>query len=281
MQDWAGVELPDTWPDGLNLANPVNWIRLYWRARKRKIHRVELPENLRGGDQIPAYVLLEFHGLPNGNYSNSVARGYARSLDSIMLGTLARARNRVAQAIGPVDRALDLGCGAGAMPRALQAAGVRHVIGIDPSPYLLRFAAESSPGVQLQQGIAEKLDIADNSQDAVTACFVLHEMPPARVREAFAEVFRVLKPGGMLAVIEPSRHQWEWPWVRLFARYGWRGVYFRLLAGTVNEPFLAAWHRLDLEIELAAAGLKFESESEGCPLRLVTARKSPEGSLPG
>ena len=30
----------------------------------------------RGKDTIPAYVLQEFHNLPNGNYSNSLMRGY-------------------------------------------------------------------------------------------------------------------------------------------------------------------------------------------------------------
>ncbi len=267
------MDLPDAWPDGLNLASPLTWLSLYRRSRQRKTHRVQLPENLIGSEKIPSYVLLEFHGLPNGNYSNSVARGYARGFDHVMLGTVLRARYEVADRIGPVGDVLDIGCGAGAMIRALEAAGVQRVTGVDPSPYLLQVAAETSPDVRYLHGVAEDLDLPDQSQDAVTACFVFHELPPARAREAFTEIFRVLRPGGTLAFIEPSRHQWEWGWARLFARYGWRGLYFRFMAFAVREPFVAAWHQLDLAQELAAAGFAVGSDIEGCPLRVVTATK--------
>lgn len=265
------MDLPDAWPDALKFSNPLTWLRLFRRSGQGE--RVRLPEALVGSENIPAYVLLEFHGLPNGNYSNSITRGYARSFDHVMLGTLVRARQELARRIGPVDDALDIGCGAGAMARALTAAGVSRVAGLDPSPYLLRVAAESLPEVSFYQGVAEQMDFADASQDAVTACFVFHELPPARAREAFAEIYRVLRPGGCFAFIEPSRYQWQWSGARLFARYGWKGLYFRLLARRVWEPFVAAWHRVDLPQALAEAGFELESDTESCPLRVVIARR--------
>ncbi len=267
------MDLPDAWPDQLNYASPLTWMRLLRRSRQRKHHRVELPHALVGSEKIPAYALLEFHGLPNGNYSNSIARGYARSFDHVMLGTLMQARREVAQSIGAVNAALDIGCGAGAMIRAVQSAGVKRVAGVEPSPYLLQLAAETTEDVQLHQGVAESLELSDASQDAVTACFVFHELPPARTREAFAEIFRVLRPGGRLAFIEPSRHQWNWSWSKLFARYGWKGLYFRLLARLVKEPFVEAWHATNVAAELHAAGFSLESDDESCPLRVVFAKK--------
>ncbi len=276
VQDWASVELPAAWPDALKFSSPLTWMRLFRRMRRGE--RVRLPDRLIGSDRIPAYVLLEFHGLPNGNYSHAISRGYARSFDHVMLGTLLRARQQLAGSIGPVGDALDIGCGAGGMTRALRAAGVARVTGLDPSPYLLRVAAESLPGVPLHQGVAERLDFADASQDAVTACFVFHELPPARTLEAFAEIHRVLRPGGCFAFIEPSRHQWQWSGARLFARYGWKGLYFRLLARRVWEPFVAAWHRVDLPAALADAGFELESDTETCPLRVVIARRPAAAS---
>lgn len=271
--DWASVQLPDAWPDALNLGSPLTWLQLYRRSRKAGSQKVRLPEGLIGADRIPEYILLEFHGLPNGNYSNSVARGYARSFDHVMLGTLSRARQRIAKALTPARTVLDVGCGGGRMAQALQQAGVAEVRGIDPSPYLLQVAAQSVPGAHFQQGLAEALEQPDTSVDGLTACFVLHEMPPPRVDEALAEFFRVLRPGGRFGLIEPSRVQWTWTATRLLRRYGWKGLYFRWMAGLVREPFLEAWHRRDIVASLQAAGFVVESDTEGCPLREIVALK--------
>jgi ubiquinone/menaquinone biosynthesis C-methylase UbiE len=51
-------------------------------------------------------------------------------------------------------------------------------------------------------GKAEAIPLADNSQDAVTSIFLLHELPPRVRRSALRECARVLKPGGRLILLD-------------------------------------------------------------------------------
>ena len=272
--DWSAVALPDAWPDALPLSNPLVLARLFWRARRRR-GRVELPESLPGAKRIPSYALLEFHGLPNGNYSKRITRGYARSFDASMLGTLKTARRELARELAPrARRALDLGCGGGHMLRALRDAGAGEVWGVDPSPYLLQLAAEAAPEAHLLHGVAESLDLPDASVDAVSVCFVLHELPARAAEAALREVCRVLAPGGRLGLIEPSPVQWQWSRTRLLRRYGWRGLYFRWLARTVHEPFLKGWHDRDPVNWLESAGFRIDRHQLGCPLRVLLATRT-------
>jgi hypothetical protein len=85
--DWANLTLPDTWPDQLNLRNPVSIARLLtYLFRKRQ--KVVIPRDLPGVEGIPEYVLQEFHNLPNGNYSDVLTRGYITGFDASMLGQM-------------------------------------------------------------------------------------------------------------------------------------------------------------------------------------------------
>lgn len=53
------------------------------------------------------------------------------------------------------------------------------------------------------EGRAEALPVADASFDLVTFFFSLHHVPPAVHEAAFAEVARVLRPGGQVFVADP------------------------------------------------------------------------------
>lgn len=288
--DWARVELPDAWPDRLGLTRPYRLPFAAWRLLAQAIFgrrtRVALPtelEDIVDTRRIPRYVLQEFHNLPNGNYSKRLTRGYARWFDRLMLGTLHVARAQTAQKIAQTLReagassqavALDIGCGAGHMAGALQAAGLTRVWGLEPSPYLLQQAALSYPGIQWLHGVAEQIDLPDASVDAVSICFVLHEVPPLYLQRILDELRRVMKPGALLALIEPSAVQWNNSFRQQWRQHGWRGVYFKLLARNVFEPFADAWHRQDFTALLLAHGFALHSDdTTGCPLRILHARK--------
>lgn len=279
LPDWASIPLPDAWPDRLDLRRPRDLWQLARHALGRVHTAVELPPELPGREQIPKYILQEFHNLPNGNYSRRFTRGYITGFDRVMLGEISKSHREIAVSLAaePAVRTgsvLDAGCGGGGLAGALQQAGIADVWGLDPSPYLLQHAARDWPGVRFVQGVAEDTGFADNTFAAITACFLLHEIPPRYLECCLAEFARILQPGGLLAVCEPSPLQLRRSPLALWRDYGWRGLYFHALARFVHEPFLDAWHRQDLPALFARHGFTLLRNDVGVPMRHLLARKA-------
>ncbi|MCA0296226.1 MAG: class I SAM-dependent methyltransferase [Actinobacteria bacterium] len=96
------------------------------------------------------------------------------------------------------DRALDVGCGPGALTTELVGRlGVADVAACDPSPPFVAACAERNPGVDVRPGSAEQLPFGDAAFDLALAQLVLHFVsdPP----RAAAEMTRVARPGGTIA----------------------------------------------------------------------------------
>lgn len=275
--DWSAITLPDTWPDSLNLRRPRDLWLLVCHALVGK-KPVQLPDDMLGADNIPKYILQEFHNLPNGNYSRRFTRGYITGFNHVMLGELNKSHSQIARQLAgnPAIKngsVLDVGCGGGGLAGALQNAGIRDVWGLDASPYLLKHAAHDWPGIHFLQGIAENTGFADARFDAITACFLLHEIPPRYIAQCLGEWARILKPGGLLAFCEPSPVQLQQNFMALWRNYGWRGIYFHALARFIHEPFLAAWHKQDVPALLQQHGFELVQHELGMPMRHVLARK--------
>lgn len=84
------------------------------------------------------------------------------------------------------QRAVDVGCGPGVLTsRLVELLGADHVRAIDPSPPFVAAARARCPGVDVQQGTAERLPFADDSSDVVLANLVVHFMsdPVGGLRE--------------------------------------------------------------------------------------------------
>ncbi|HET8710619.1 MAG TPA: class I SAM-dependent methyltransferase [Spongiibacteraceae bacterium] len=104
-------------------------------------------------------------------------------------------------------RVLDIGVGAGANFALYDQHKVTGVTGVDPSPELLKSAAEEGKRIripcELHQASGEDLPFDDNSFDTVVTTFTLCSVTdPERV---LAEVQRVLKPAGKFLFLEHSR----------------------------------------------------------------------------
>ena len=103
----------------------------------------------------------------------------------------------------------DFGCGTGQMTAAL-APFVGRVIAVDGSAAMLQAAKKRLQGlenVELRRGDLEALPVDDGRLDAATLVLVLHHL--AEPERALAEVFRVLKPGGQLLVVDMQPHDRE------------------------------------------------------------------------
>lgn len=272
VPDWANLQLPDSWADRLKLWRPWDLLKLL-RSVLAKRQRVQLPEGMPGRELLPKYLLQEFHHLPNGNYSKQLTHGYITGFDRMMLGTMRAARAHLANALRECRSVLDVGTAGGRTAAAIKTVGVQDVWGLDPSPYLLQHAARRFAQVNFIQGTAEQTPFRHERFDGIAACFVLHELPPKQVQAALHEFARITRPGALLAICEPSAEQLDQGLWRLWRKHGWRGAYFNTLAKLVHEPFVHAWHRLDIQGALDAAGFICVSDVEHFPARMILARR--------
>ena len=96
------------------------------------------------------------------------------------------------------ERALDVGCGPGALTAELVSRlGADAVAAVDPSEPFVTAARERNPGVDVRQASAAELPFPENSFDAALAQLVVHFMadPVAELRE----MSRVTRAGGVVA----------------------------------------------------------------------------------
>ena len=106
-----------------------------------------------------------------------------------------------ALALGPDDALLDVACGAGKLVLEV-APRVRRAAGVDLSESMLARAREEAArqgvAAELVQGSAEQLPFEDGAFTAVVTTTASHHFPDPR--RAWAEMARVLRPGGRLVV---------------------------------------------------------------------------------
>lgn len=268
----ADLNLPKAWPDFVFFK-----LSSLWRFLRTLLfggRAVELPPQLPGGQELPGYLLREFHRMPNGYYSHILARGYERGFERSMLGHVAPVRRWIAQQLAHCDSVLDIGCGSGKVGGAVAAVGVRDVWGIDASLYQLKIAHRDFPQLSLVQGLAENTPFTDARFDGVAACFVFHELPCAAQDAVLSEMHRVLRPGGLLVISEPSPEQLTTSsFVTLWKHSGWRGIYFRLLALLVTEPYAHEWHSRDLGGWAQGHGFDVVSDEVHLPFRRIVLRR--------
>ncbi len=189
----------------------------------------------------------------------------------------------IARRIDPTSAklALELGCGTGRVTRHL-----RKVIGegslliaSDISPDMLAFAKEKLKALNIDWRIidAHELPFDDNSVDLIVCCFGY--MFVADKPKAFAEAYRVLRPGGTLLIAT---------WDRLEvneASYVFRKTVKKYLGDSLPPSYSLPFSMNDpvaIENSLKNAGFpKVKSEVVAKESFCASAKKASEGMTKG
>ncbi|CAK0799020.1 unnamed protein product [Prorocentrum cordatum] len=134
------------------------------------------------------------------------------------------------------QRLLEVGCGTSEVLRCLWQIGWKSATGIDISEVAVEKGArlaDGCEGLRLLRMDACELDFEDASFDAVFDKGLLDTlatsgMAAARAEALLSHVYRVLKPGGVYALVSHSKPAFRMPYLRLAEHWTWAIEYRRL-----------------------------------------------------
>ncbi|OMC43505.1 class I SAM-dependent methyltransferase [Mycobacterium sp. IS-1264] len=125
-------------------------------------------------------------------------------LISRLLGMKRVHESLIAQAeLADCRRVLEIGCGTGNLIiRAKRGYPHLDAVGCDPDPRALDRARRKTDGVRFERGYAERLPYGDGEFDRVLSSMMLHHVSDDAKTAAAEEIFRVLRPGGRLHLVD-------------------------------------------------------------------------------
>ena len=199
---------------------------------------------------------------------------YDAGVEFLFLGTADIMRRQVIPPIteflrgrpGP-HRILDVGAGTGrTLLQLSRALPHEKYLAMDLSPYYLRHAARELQGVTDVSFVtdnAEHMPFRDAELDVVTSTFLFHELPTRARQRVASEMIRVLKPGGLLVVLDSAQLS-ESEELRVFLEN---------FAQSMNEPFFSSYLEEPLEDLLSLQGFVTREPSPCFLSKLVVATK--------
>lgn len=283
-KDWENIEAGLYLPPEPAVDNPLDALRAAGRyfadlpkveARRRKAANDEIYRQAEPG-HYPRYYLQNFHYQTDGYLSRQSARLYDHQVE-VLFGGAAAAMRR--QALVPLrgllaargvreSRLVDIACGTGRFLREVKSNFPRlAVTGVDFSPYYLdeaRQALAPWSGVVLIEASAATVPATDASFDVVTSCYLFHELPAKERRNVAREMSRLVKPGGLVILVDSIQHGDEPAYDALLD-------YFPT---AFHEPYYADYARSDLAALFAEVGLVLETSERAYLSKVMSFRKS-------
>jgi ubiquinone/menaquinone biosynthesis C-methylase UbiE len=179
--------------------------------------------------------------------------------------------------LAPGQWVLDVGAGTGiehrAIVRALGSGG--SAVALDVSPVMLRLV-RARTGSPVVLGDGRRLPFADAAFDRLLCCYVLDLLPEGDQRATVEEFARVVRPGGLLALVAMRRG--ITPGSRLLVG-AWQTLYrvSPLLVGGCRPVALAALvDQLDLQVEREESTVQLGVPSQVLILRRPSAPSRPQ-----
>lgn len=155
----------------------------------------------------------DIHLMP-GSYQSDVLAGFVYHYGSKIFFTGGNDDDRLhrmmadwCQIDGEPALIVDMGCGIGQSTTALkQRFPNAEVHGVDVAAPMLRYAHARAHhmglAVHFAQASAARTDFADNSVDAILAMILFHELPRDHAEGVVREAARILRPGGMITIVD-------------------------------------------------------------------------------
>ncbi len=148
---------------------------------------------------------------------------------------------------------IDMGASAGRSTFALQETfPAAQLIGVDLSAYFLTVARhaeaqqvdQNKPSIRWVHAAAEDTGLPDSSAELVSACLVFHELPTSAAQDILAEAYRLVRPGGYLAIMDMNPQS---------EAYSKMPPYILTLLKS-TEPYLDQYCALDMSEAFQSAG---------------------------
>lgn len=102
-------------------------------------------------------------------------------------------------------KVLDFGCGSGNYIAAMRTYTNYNIYGVEPCEEMIAYAQKQNPNITIKPGNHASIPYPDNFFEYVYMTNVVHQIPDISLM--YKEIYRVLKPNGMLCICTENRCQ--------------------------------------------------------------------------